>query len=1592
MRSLSALGTLGVAASLVAADTSSPPVKVSLTTSWAAPPLLLEIIETASTEHPDRYFDIVDALTDPSSAGLLGPITETVHKPNYVYHTALALLQARGFLTEPHALSAYEKNLALHSAAPKIQAFYQLIGDASKSPECGSWVEWAGKQVCDPAELEGLLSTSTHGPLRLFSFDHLQKRDNESCSNPPVFYASLSSQNFYPLLSFLRSKMETPGFCYAMRYAPPKNSVVTSEQDRNVLSGYGVALDLKKMDYLALDDRGPRGQGGEDGQSTTEDIVWEDYASTLLSEHPHQDLDLSTPLTEEEIASLPNLAAHLIASASDPLKALSHLSQNFPKHAVSLARRWDSNRTEELSTRYENIEQEVMTNMHMLSGAGNMAWINGVQLTDNDMNPFSLLRLLRRERQTMTSLMDTGLTSEQAVRVLASAEIGKAATVSGPTDGLFDASDREEEGKAITWLNDIEKDNRYVRWPNTLTMLFRHLYPGQFPTIRRNLFNIVLALDLSRTSSLAFIAGPVNNIITRSLPFRFGYVPLIETPESRQAARLMTWMLENYGFEQAVQYFTMALTPGETVDFRILEAAYASFIAQNPPSSGSAPDFSTFATADPVQIQMIGYEFVHSPELQPAAAYAKRLSLGANEGSGKGHVFINGKHFDYDDNFLRSLQTEMSAQVTFFQEQLYLGSLSDAEDVNVSVFMYDLPTSAKRRNKFIYPSGNPKVYALDRLFTEAKVTKQIKEAFIYPPGDKAVPLSIWVVGDMDEAETEKLLIEALSGMTDDTNYRLGFIHASLREPSSTPSTEQPLISPLLARLAATENYDKYSPSDLAAMLKEVKGRVTDGTGADAQDGSGMLNINGRLTGITNEGVDPAEFERTRVAGNAIAEAIGLKPGERGLIVNGRVIGPLGNSDFVAADFPILASYEASKRVDPVVTALTAAYEEVTTMSRPAFADFVARVSSITSSVLVPDPSEEGLFQSKSLVRQRPYEALVGTDSTFEIGDNTTALFHIGLLIDPLSEYAQKWSSIIEWLATVPQTHIHVRLNPAAQVTEMPLKRFYRYKIHPRLTYDEDGFEVREPVQFHGLPIEPIYTLGMDVSPAWLVRPYISEADLDNVHLASLADTRAGVEAIFHLDYLVIEGHARESATNAPPRGVQLQLTTQDDTPTADTQVVANLGYFQFRTGPGAFRLEIRPGRGRDVYNIESVGNEGWNSGDVLQTGAEVTLTSFEGHTIYPRLTRQSGMEDADVLAEAKKTEDVWSRISAKVLCSVSSLWGSKPKATDVGTKQADINIFTVASGLLYERFVSIMILSVMKNTKSTVKLWLIENFLSPSFLEFIPHLAEKYGFQYELVTYKWPSWLRAQKEKQRVIWAYKILFLDVLFPMDLKKVIFVDADQIVRTDLKELVDLDLQGAPYGYTPMGDDNEAMEGFRFWKQGYWKDALRGKPYHISALYVIDLVQFRKMAAGDRLRGQYQALSQDPNSLSNLDQDLPNSMQDQVPIFSLDKDWLWCETWCDSARLDRAKTIDLCQNPLTKEPKLARARQIPEWTVYDNEIAEFARSLADSGKLRSRAISGSVDALASVGKRASAKEESPADVSVENPTEKHSGHEEL
>lgn len=72
--------------------------------------------------------------------------------------------------------------------------------------------------------------------------------------------------------------------------------------------------------------------------------------------------------------------------------------------------------------------------------------------------------------------------------------------------------------------------------------------------------------------------------------------------------------------------------------------------------------------------------------------------------------------------------------------------------------------------------------------------------------------------------------------------------------------------------------------------------------------------------------------------------------------------------------------------------------------------------------------------------------------------------------------------------------------------------------------------------------------------------------------------------------------------------------------------------FYSKTTPGVHHLSIREGRGRDIYELESVGAQGWDSPACTKTGAATfSVQSFSGLTLYPRFLRKPGMEKEDVL-------------------------------------------------------------------------------------------------------------------------------------------------------------------------------------------------------------------------------------------------------------------------------------------------------------------------------------------------------------------------
>ena len=122
-------------------------------------------------------------------------------------------------------------------------------------------------------------------------------------------------------------------------------------------------------------------------------------------------------------------------------------------------------------------------------------------------------------------------------------------------------------------------------------------------------------------------------------------------------------------------------------------------------------------------------------------------------------------------------------------------------------------------------------------------------------------------------------------------------------------------------------------------------------------------------------------------------------------------------------------------------------------------------ASAISSSHQPDPSEIGLFEKPINPRQRNYQLLDKEYTSFQLGDNSTALYHIAVLVDPLSESGQKWSSIVQvctlsfnhtflhsfllqWLSNIPDTFIEILLHPGKYTEVGFLAIFLAFSAKP----------------------------------------------------------------------------------------------------------------------------------------------------------------------------------------------------------------------------------------------------------------------------------------------------------------------------------------------------------------------------------------------------------------------------------------------------------------------------------------------------------------------------------------------------------------
>ncbi|RCN41202.1 hypothetical protein ANCCAN_12840 [Ancylostoma caninum] len=76
-----------------------------------------------------------------------------------------------------------------------------------------------------------------------------------------------------------------------------------------------------------------------------------------------------------------------------------------------------------------------------------------------------------------------------------------------------------------------------------------------------------------------------------------------------------------------------------------------------------------------------------------------------------------------------------------------------------------------------------------------------------------------------------------------------------------------------------------------------------------------------------------------------------------------------------------------------------------------------------------------------------------------------------------------------------------------------------------------------------------------------------------------------VLAHFSLEHILLEGQCFDEVSGSPPRGLQFVLGTAVNPTQFDTIVMANLGYFQLKANPGAWVLQLREGKSKEIYEL-----------------------------------------------------------------------------------------------------------------------------------------------------------------------------------------------------------------------------------------------------------------------------------------------------------------------------------------------------------------------------------------------------------------------
>lgn len=223
--------------------------------------------ETVSLESSAALFPFIASLT--TELDQLEPLLLSSQlQPNETYSRLERHLDHSHLLTGPGQRESLRMALANREASVRVESLFRVHADLVQSTQgessnCENWLDWYGQRLCTVDEFwkaagesertqDRILpvSTSMTKPA-LYPFDHSLPSPISSTLPIVILYASPSDSTFAPLFNLVYELSSASRLQLVMRWKPEDRGV----KERLVLSGYGAGLDIKRVDYIAIDDR-----------------------------------------------------------------------------------------------------------------------------------------------------------------------------------------------------------------------------------------------------------------------------------------------------------------------------------------------------------------------------------------------------------------------------------------------------------------------------------------------------------------------------------------------------------------------------------------------------------------------------------------------------------------------------------------------------------------------------------------------------------------------------------------------------------------------------------------------------------------------------------------------------------------------------------------------------------------------------------------------------------------------------------------------------------------------------------------------------------------------------------------------------------------------------------------------------------------------------------------------------------------------------------------------------------------------------------------------------------------------------------------